>query len=155
MDDRETLSHTFTLDELLRRFRVESTPQQFAGWVDRGSFRSTPASAGPAATRAFSLRDGLCATLMAQHMNVICSSTATAAMLANRATGEIMKSPAFAILTDSENAPDEDYLLVIARADIWVVRVVRRAELDFTDAYTALVINVGKLLRDIAHNLEP
>ncbi len=154
MPKRDLLSQRFLLDDLLRRFRAKSTPQQFAGWVNRGVFRSTPASNEPAAKRTFSVRDGLSAALMAQHVNVICPSTATAAMLANSAAGEIMNSPVFRILADPDNAPDEEYLLLIARADIWVVRVVPRDALDFSDAYATLVINVSDLLRDIAPNLK-
>jgi len=154
MDDRGILSQSFTIDELLHCFRVASTPQQFVGWVDRGVFRSTPASNEPATRRAFGVRDGLCAALMAQHVNVICPSAAMAAMLANQAAGEIMKSPAFKIITDPDHQPEEEYLLVIARADIWVVRVVGRTELDFNNAYTTLVINISKLLLDVAKNLQ-
>ena len=152
MTDRDMVSQTFTIDELLRRFRVACTAKQFAGWVDRGSFRSTPNGEGTAATRTYSFRDGICASLMAQQVSVICPSTETAAMIANRAAGEIMKSPVFKILTHPDDAPDDEYLLVIARADIWVVRVVRREELDFSHAYTSLVINLGQMLRDIALN---
>jgi hypothetical protein len=151
--DRNILSKTFTIDDLMRQFRVETTAKQFAGWVDRGSFRSAADSTGTAATRQFSFRDGLCAALMAQHVSVICVPSEAAARLANQAAGEIMKSPVFKIITDPDNAPDDEYLLVIARADIWVVRVVRRDELDFTHAYTSLVIDISRLLRDIAQNL--
>jgi hypothetical protein len=143
-------SQTFTIDELLRRFRVPCTARQFAEWIDRGSFRSTPDGGGTARTRRYSVRDGICASLLAQYVSVICPSTETAAMIANRAAGEIMKSPAFKILTDPANAPIAEYLLVIARADIWVVRIARQEELDFSHAYTSIVINLSQLLRDIA-----
>ncbi len=153
MTNRDILSKTFTIDDLMRQFRVETTAEQFAGWVDRGSFRATPDNKGTATTRDFGFRDGLCAALLAQHVSVIRVPSETAARLANQAAGEIMKSPAFKIITDPDNAPDEEYLLVIARADIWVVRMVRRDELDFTHAYTSLVIDISRLLRDIAQNL--
>jgi hypothetical protein len=150
MITRDIMSQNFTIDELLRRFRVSCSASQFAGWIDRGSFRSFPDGNGTAKTRRYSVRDGICASLMAQHLSVNCPSTETAAMIANRAAGEIMKSPAFKILTDPDNAPTTEYLLVIARADIWVVRVARQEELDFSHAYTSIVINLSQLLRDIA-----
>ncbi|MFT5176895.1 MAG: hypothetical protein ACI8W7_005095 [Gammaproteobacteria bacterium] len=152
MTTRNIMSQTFTIDELLRHFRVACTARQFAEWIDRGSFRSFPGGDGTAKTRRYSVRDGLSASLLVQHVSVICPSTEAAATIANRAAGEIMKSPAFKILTDPNNAPIAEYLLVIARADIWVVRVVRQEELDFSHAYTSIVINLSQLLRDIAES---
>lgn len=153
MGERDVTFCQFTFDELSRCFCVDAPSQQLAGWIDRGEFRGTPDGGGSARARAFSVRDGLCATLMAQHLNGVVASGTTSAMIANRAAGEIMRSPAFKILTDPDNAPADEFLLQISRADIWVVRLVRRDELDFGDSYTSLVINVSKLLRNIAERL--
>ena len=85
--NRDFASQTFTTDELLRRFRVACTARQSEEWIDRGSFRSFPDGDGTAKTRRYSVRDGICASLMAQHVSVIGPSTETAAMIANRASG--------------------------------------------------------------------
>ncbi len=148
------MSRRFNFAELLRCFRLESSAQQLAGWIDRDHFRGTAIGHGPAQTRTFGTRDGLCATLMTRHLHGFAGSAAEAAIIANRAAGEIMRSPAFDILEDPAHAPDGEFLLQIARADIWVVRMVRREELDFTLAETSLIIDVGRLLRELARNLE-
>ena len=72
MINRDIMLQTFTIDELLRRFRVDSSASQFAGWIGCGSFRSFPDGDGTDKRRRYSFRDGICASLMAQHVSVIC-----------------------------------------------------------------------------------
>lgn len=146
---------TFSRNDLCLRFLFAGKIAQFAGWVDRGEFPGAPEGEGSGRARQYTVQDGLCATLMAQHLNVISTSTAVSAMVADRAVGEIKRSPVFKILSDPDNAPDGEFLLQIARGERWLVRVVDdRADLEFDRGYSSWIINVGELLRDIAGNLE-